>query len=235
VRPLPRVLAYTNDEIARREDFGILAAALAAAGPAVALVARAPDASADALTALADRCVRLARAPEAMVLVSGRADIAAASDAHGVILRGGDIAVADARQLRRPGGLPLLVYRSVHDLAAAEEAAQAGADALIVGTIWPSASHPGHPGAGTALLKRCAALGLPTYAIGGVTPERAREAIDCGAWGVAAISALWDAPKPYLAMVEMVGAAAPRGEEGGTGGERGGERGKVKWEVNGER
>jgi hypothetical protein len=104
VRPLPRVLAYTNDEIARREDFGILAAALAAAGPAVALVARAPDASADALTALADRCVRLARAPEAMVLVSGRADIAAASDAHGVILRGGDIAVADARQLRRPGG-----------------------------------------------------------------------------------------------------------------------------------
>lgn len=205
------MLAYTTGAIARREEFGIQAAALAAAGPAVALVARLPDGTADALAALADRCVRLARAPGATVLVTGRADIAAATDAHGVILRGGDIAVADARQLRRPGGQPLLVCRSVHDIAAAEAAATAGVDALIMGTIWPSASHPGQPGAGTALLTRCAALGLPVFAIGGVTPARAREAVDCGAWGVAAIGALWDAPKPYLAMTEML-AAGDRGE-----------------------
>ena len=33
-------------------------------------------------------------------------------------------------------------------------------------------------------------------AIGGMTPPRAVQAQRAGAWGVAAISALWDAPDP---------------------------------------
>lgn len=203
---LPRVLAFTHDAVAAQDDLGVRAAALAAGGPAVALVARLPNGNADALAALADRFVRLARAPEAQVLVTGRADIAAATGAHGVVLRGGDISVAAARRITRPEGEPLLVLRSVHTLAEVESAAADGADAVVLGTIWPSASHPGRPGAGVELLTAAAAFGVPVVAIGGVTPERARAAVAAGAWGVAAIGALWEAPKPYLAVTEMLGA-----------------------------
>ena len=212
MRQLPRVLAFTNDAVATHDDLGMRAAALAAGGPAVALVARLPNGNADALAALADRFVRLARAPEAQVLVTGRADIAAATDAHGVIIRGGDVSVAAARRIVRPGGHPLLVLRSVHTLAEVEAAAAEGADAVVLGTIWPSASHPDRPGAGVELLTAAAAFGVPVFAIGGVTPERAREATAAGAWGVAAFGALWEAPKPYLGVTEMLGAVGVNGE-----------------------
>ncbi len=212
MRQVPRVMAFTNDAIAAREDLGVGAAALAAGGAAVALVARVPGGNADALAALADRFVRLARAPEAQVLVTGRADIAAATGAQGVILRGGDVSVATARRITRPGGEPLLVLRSVHTLAEVEAAAQEGADAVVLGTIWPSASHPGRPGSGVELLTAATAFGVPVIAIGGVTPARAQEAVAAGAWGVAAIGALWEVPKPYLAVVEMLAAVGAKGE-----------------------
>lgn len=220
MRPLPRVLAFTDARVATHDDLGVRAAALAAAGPAVALVARLPGGSADALAALADRLARLVQPPGAQCFVTGRADVAASVGGHGVVLRRGDLAPADARAVA-----PLTVLRSVHDPAEAEEAAAEGADALVVGTIWPSATHPGRPGAGVELLARCAAFGVPVYAIGGVTPARAREAVAAGAWGVAAIRALWDAPKPYLAVLEMLDSvtqpdqpvASATGQGGGEG------------------
>lgn len=188
--------------IAARDDLGIRAGAIAAAGPLVALVARIPGGSADALTALAMRFVALAAPPMATVLVTGRADIAQACGAHGVIARDGDLPLDELRRLApAPGYLHL---RSVHDLAGAEAAVAEGADALVVGTIWASASHPGRPGAGLGLIEATARLGCPVFAIGGVTSARAREARDAGAWGVAAIGALWDAVDPYRAAVELV-------------------------------
>ncbi len=94
--------------------------------------------------------------------------------------------------------------RSVHSLAEAETAAQDGADALIVGSIWPSDTHPDLAAAGTGLLAQIVSLGVPTYAIGGVTPARAAEARAAGAWGVAAISAVWSAEHPYRTTMEIL-------------------------------
>ena len=74
MRPLPRLLAFVDDRVAALEDLGVRAAAIAAVGPAVGLVARIPAGSADTLTALAARLVALAAPPMATVLVSGRAD-----------------------------------------------------------------------------------------------------------------------------------------------------------------
>ena len=51
-------------------------------------------------------------------------------------------------------------------------------------------------------------LGLPVIAIGGVTPERARELAGAGAYGVAVIRAIWDAADPRGAarsLLEAVG------------------------------
>ena len=202
MRPLPRLLAFCNSRIAARDDLGIRAAAIAAAGPVAGLVARLPGGSGDALSALAARFVALAAPPMATVLVSGRADVALAVGAHGVIAREADLPLAEMRQLTAPSGYFHLC--SVHDVEAAKAAVDAGADALVVGTIWPSASHPGRPGAGLGLIEATATLGCPVFAIGGVTAARALEAREAGAWGVAAIGAVWDAADSYEAALELV-------------------------------
>lgn len=202
MRPLPRLLAFCNSRIAARDDLGIRAAAIAAAGPVAGLVARLPGGSGEALSALAARFVALAAPPMATVLVSGRADVALAVGAHGVIAREADLPLAEMRQLTAPSGYFHLC--SVHDVEAAKAAVDAGADALVVGTIWPSASHPGRPGAGLGLIEATARLGCPVFAIGGVTVERAQQAREAGAWGVAAIGAVWDAADSYEAALELV-------------------------------
>lgn len=202
MRPLPRLLAFTDDRIATLDDTGIRAAAIAAAGPAVGIVARLPGGSADVLASFAQRCVALARPPEAAVFVTGRSDVAMATGACGVILRQHDLTVTDVRATT--AGRPLFVLRSVHAEDEALLAAEEGADGVIVGSIWESTSHPGQPGTGLELVSRVAAQGVPTFAIGGVTAARAAEAHDAGAWGVAAISALWDAADPYAAARAML-------------------------------
>lgn len=204
--PLPRLLGYLDDRVAIRDDLGVGLAAVAAVGPHAALVARLPGGTTDALGALAMRCVANATPPGAAVLVTGRVDVALATDAHGVVARRGDLPVGELRRLAgdREG---FLVLAAVHSLDEAREASDAGADALIVGTIWQSASHPGHPGSGPALLEATATLGPPIFAIGGVTVERARIAREAGAWGVAAIGALWGERRVYrraLALVEAM-------------------------------
>ncbi len=203
MKPLPRLLAYLDDTIAARDDLGVGLAAIAAAGPAVALVARLPGGTTDALTSLTRRCLANARPPEAQVFVSGRVDVALAVGVDGVMARRDDLPVAAMREVAaRHGGTRVIA--SVHSVEEAEAAVGAGADALVVGTIWASASHPGRQGAGVGLLARTAALGVPVYAIGGVTPERAREAREAGAWGVAAIGALWGVRDHFKVAVALL-------------------------------
>lgn len=200
MKPLPRLLAYLDDNIAARDDLGIGLAAIAAAGPEVALVARLPNGSVEELGALAARCMANARPPRAQVYVTGRIDVVLEVGADGMIARRDD---PEIRDLRAVSTAPVILA-SVHSLAEARSAVAAHADGLVVGTIWPSNSHPGQPGAGPDLITQCAALGKPVYAIGGVTAERAREAVAAGAHGVAAIQALWSAPRPYAATVAML-------------------------------
>ena len=146
------------------------------------------------------RFLSLARPPEAAVLVNGHPELARICGAQGVQLGAGDLPPEDARSVMGSGWIGV----SVHDEPAAEAAAAAGADFLMIGSIYRSASHPGLPPAGPGLITRCARLGLPTIAIGGMTTTRAREVREAGAYGVAAISALWDAEDPAAAATSML-------------------------------
>src|SRR5690606_19631387 len=139
VRPLPRLHAVTDARVAALPDLGVRAAAIAAAGPAVALHARDRTQGGDALARLTRRFVALARPPEAAVLVGGRPDVAAALGADGVQLAAGDLAPADARRVLPHGWLG----RSVHSEEEGRIAVGEGADFLLAGTIFESASHPG--------------------------------------------------------------------------------------------
>jgi thiamine-phosphate diphosphorylase len=148
----------------------------------------------------AQRLVSLARPPEAAVFVRGRADIAAAVGGHGVQLGTTDLVPADARRVL-PGGW---IGRSVHTVEEARAAVAEGADFLVVGSIYRTASHPEREPVGPELVTRTARLGVPVIAIGGVTSERVAELKDAGAYGVAAIRSLWQAADPAAATMAML-------------------------------
>lgn len=202
MRPLPRLHAVTDAAILALPDFPVRAAALAAAGPAVGLHARDRHATGAELARAAGRLLALARPPEAAVFVNARPDIAAALGAQGVQLGAGDLTPAETRgAFARWQGW---IGASVHSVEEAQESAGKGADFLMVGSIYPSSSHPGRPAAGLGLVTQAAAIGLPVIAIGGITASRAREVRDAGAYGVAAISAAWHADDPAAAALALL-------------------------------
>ena len=196
-RPLPRIHAVTDASLLARPDLAIRAAALAAGGSGIALHARDRAAPVGTLAGVAARFVALARPAEASVFVSARADVAAAVGAQGVQLAIDDLTPADARAVLPHGW----IGRSVHDLAEASGARDEGADFLMVGPVYQTASHPGRTPAGPSLVAACAGLGLPVIAIGGVSADRIPELRRAGAYGVAAIRGLWLADDPARAAV----------------------------------
>jgi thiamine-phosphate diphosphorylase len=200
MRPLPRLHAFTDASLLSHPELGIRAAAIAAAGPAVALHVRARGATAALLVAAAGRLLALARPPEAAVLVSERSDVAAAVGAHGVQLARLDLMPSDARRVLLHGWIGC----SVHNRNEAEEAVREGADFLVVGSVYKTATHPGRAASGLELVREAAVLGVPVIAIGGITPERASAVRAAGAYGVAAIRALWHAPDPASATLAML-------------------------------
>jgi thiamine-phosphate diphosphorylase len=200
VRPLPRLHAVTDAAVLAADDFGVRAAAIAAAGPAVALHARDRSAGGAALARAAERLIALARPPEAAVFVSGRPDIAVAVQAQGIQLAAGDLSPADARRVFPTGW----IGRSVHAADEAARAVEEGADFLLVGNIYPTGSHPDRPAAGLGLVRAAAALGRPVIAIGGIDARRVPEVRAAGAYGVAAISALWRAADPAAAALALL-------------------------------
>ncbi len=200
MRPLPRVHAITDARVLALPDLGIRAAAIAAAGPSIALHARDRAAGGAALARAALRLGALVRPPQASLFVSGRPDLAAAVGAQGVQLAAVDLLPADARRSFPHGW----IGRSVHDVEEAAAAVAEGADFLMAGNVYPTASHPGRPGSGLGLVREAAALGRPVIAIGGIDPARAAEVRAAGGYGVAAITALWDAADPAAAALRLL-------------------------------
>ena len=196
--PLPRLHAITDERIARRPDLDDLARALAAAGGAdLALHARGRSLTGREHYELAER---LTAFPSTRLFVNDRLDIALALNGAGVQLGHAGLPPSAARQLNPRWW----IGKSVHDLAEAETARAEGADYLVVGPVYATATHPDRAPIGTERLGEIAHFGLPVIAIGGLTPARAREVKAAGAHGAAAIRALWDAPEPGRAAREML-------------------------------
>ncbi len=200
MRPLPRLHAITNHAVLVAPEYRVRLAAIAAVGPAVALHARDRQASDRVLTDTATRMLAHAQPPGAATFVNARPDIAAALRAQGVQLGAGDLSPRDARKTF-PNGW---IGASIHSESEAHRAIDEGADFLMAGSIFPSGTHPDQPVAGLELLDRVAGLGRPVIAIGGITAERAGQVRRAGAYGVAAISALWQARDAGAAALELL-------------------------------
>jgi thiamine-phosphate diphosphorylase len=161
---------------------------------------REKDLSARELWALAIRLRELTEG-RALLLVNDRLDVALAAGADGVQLAGHSLPPAAARAALGP---QRLIGCSVHDATEAEAAARGGADFLLVGTLYPSRSHPGQAGAGPALIEEVrGAVDLPLVGIGGISALTARGVLMAGARGVAVISAIMAAPDPAAAAAKL--------------------------------
>ena len=141
--PLPRLHAITDERIARRTDLGDIARELAAGGGAdLAFHARGHN-----LTGLEhyELAVRLrppgsplgSVCPTVRLFVNDRLDIALAVGADGVQLTPGSLSPEEARRL----SARWWIGKSVHDLAEAEAAQAGGADYLLAGPVFPTATH----------------------------------------------------------------------------------------------
>ena len=129
----------------------------------------------------------LARPAGALVVVNGDAELAARLDADGLHLP----AVHLAATGRRPDFE--WVGASCHTRAELERAAGLGLDYALLGPVWPTTTHPDHPGLGWEKFAELAAgLPLPVLALGGLTAADIPTARAAGAHGIAAIRGAWN-------------------------------------------
>jgi thiamine-phosphate pyrophosphorylase len=162
----------------------------------VALHARLPGGDGARILELAQR---LAHGSGGAVFVNDRVDVALVAGARGVHLPANGLPTRAARRLL---GSDQILGRSAHSADEARKAFDDGADYVFLGPIWETSSHPGQRPLGLNVLRGFSSLCV--VAIGGVTAERAAECRDAGAWGVAAISALWNAKDPGAAARTML-------------------------------
>lgn len=189
---IPPLHVVTDDAVVARPGWvDVAAEVMEAGGPLLALHLRALAAPGLAVFRWAEAL--RARTSGALLLVNDRVDVALAVDADGVHLGRRGLPPADARALLGPG-------RWIGQSVGRADEAEPGADFLLVGNVFPTASHPGRPGIGTAGL-----VGdPPRIAVGGVTPGRVAELRRAGARGIAAIRGIWDAPRPAEAVASYL-------------------------------
>lgn len=196
--PLPRVHAVTDNRVAALPQLVELAHTVAAAGR-VAIQLRAPALSGAALLDLARRLRRALAGTASELLVNDRADVARLCGAAGVHLPGEGLPAAAARDLLPAGSW---IGRSVHSAEEARRAAAEGSDYVLLGPIWETPTHPRRAPLGPEAIGR--AQPARVIAIGGVTAERVPVCREAGAYGVAAIRAVWDAPQPKAVVERML-------------------------------
>ncbi|MHB1415979.1 MAG: thiamine phosphate synthase [Chloroflexota bacterium] len=210
---LPTLCLVTDRTLSGEERLPDVVAEAVAGGVTIVQL-RENDLPAAELSALAVRLKPLLG--DAVLVVNGTADVARTVAAAGIQLGRHSPPTATVRGLVGPD---LLIGRSVHGVAEAVAAERDGADFVVLGTIFPSRSHPGRPGAGLALVRAArAVVRLPIIAIGGIDTTNARPVMEAGADGVAVISAIILAPDPRAAAAALAravreGWCPPRNEE----------------------
>ncbi len=137
---------------------------------------------------LARRLVRLARQRGLVFLVAGDVSLAAAVGADGVHLPQWLIPRAGMIRRRHPRWL---LTAAAHDRKALRRAASAGAHAAFVSPVFATASHPGAPHLGPAVLSALVrGCEMPVYALGGVDADSVRRLRGTGVAGVGVIGAV---------------------------------------------
>ncbi len=205
--PLPRLLLVTDRHAMQPSFDAALESALR--GGARLIQLREKELPSHKLLQLALRAQRLCEGFSAELLINSHVDIARAAHTAGVHFPENELPSDEAR---RTLGEHALCGVSVHSLEAARRAIEAGADYLVFGSVFSTASHPDAPPAGLKALREvvesAARTGTPVFAVGGINTHNAALCRQAGAHGAAVISAVWDAPDVEAAVRALLAAVA---------------------------
>jgi thiamine-phosphate pyrophosphorylase len=173
--------AYTRD--------GDVEAAVteAVAGGATMVMLREPGMAAGKLAELATR-VRVITRGKALLVIHDRVDVAQTVEADGVQLAEDGLPTRSARGLM---GKYTVLGRSADDHLTALQATAEGAEWVLAGPIYKSATQPDEKPTGSKLISAIEEdSSIPIIAIGGITVGNVGEVIKAGAAGIAVLSGI---------------------------------------------
>jgi thiamine-phosphate pyrophosphorylase len=194
-------LVTDRNQTGGRDLLWVLQQALDAGVKAIQL--REKDLPGRDLFSLAEKVCKLCQAYNAALFINDRIDVALAVDAAGVQLSQTSLPVVTTRALLGP---QKIIGASTHSLQEAREAEQNGADFVLFGPVYFTASKAayGAPQGLPALKTIVDNISLPVYAIGGIKPENIESTKKLGLRGVALISAIISAESPKEAAVKIL-------------------------------
>lgn len=208
--PLCRLYLITPPRLDDLAAFGHVLARALDAGDVAALQIRMKEAPDEVIAAAVDALAPIAQAREVAVILNDRPDLAARLGCDGVHIGQEDAPYAEARRLL---GRDRIIGVTCHDSRhLAMEAAEAGADYVAFGAIYPTATK--------AAKTRCEletltiwqeSMETPCVAIGGITAETAREVARAGADFVAVSAGVWSHGEGPAAAVAALNAEIAAG------------------------
>lgn len=149
--------------------------------------------------AIGQRLRDLTRASRTRLIVNGRADIAFGVSADGVHLPARGLPIAAVRMMARD----LIIGRSCHSIERCREAADQGADYVLLGPVFPPRSKPGEGRISRQELAEAGGLGIPVFALGGMSCENVQSLRGLNIAGIAAVT-LFMNDRPPDEIVRMV-------------------------------
>ncbi|MGH9804657.1 MAG: thiamine phosphate synthase [Candidatus Acidiferrales bacterium] len=182
-RPL---LYYITDRraLAGEDPLPVIQGAVAAGVEMIQLRER--ELSARELLALAEAVLARCRGSKTRLLVNDRLDVALAAGTDGLHLPSHGLPVGEVRRLFPE----MLLGASCHNVEEVRRAEDGGADFVVFGPVFETASKRGYgPPVGVENLEHAArAAKIPVLALGGITLKNAGACLAAGAAGMAAIS-----------------------------------------------
>jgi thiamine-phosphate diphosphorylase len=122
--------------------------------------------------------------------VNSRPDVAVAGGAQGVQLPEDGLPVRDVKR-----AFPdLVVGASRHSVEGARRAEAEGADFVLMGPVFDTPGKEGRVLGLGPLSEAARSLGIPVHAVGGIDAVNARQVVEAGAHGIAAIRPFLQAP-----------------------------------------
>ena len=182
-------------------DFGYVAesameevAAKLLAGGADIVQLRAKGIPMETVAAAARKIIPLCRAAGVPFILNDHPDLVSELGADGVHIGQDDGSIYDVRSRI---GADMIIGRSTHSLAQANQALADGADYIGFGPLFPTPTKAGRPAIGLddiAEMEREVGSKIPAFCIGGIKPDNLGEVLAAGARRCVVVSSLLTAP-----------------------------------------
>jgi thiamine-phosphate pyrophosphorylase len=207
---LPRILVITDRTQVRTTVENVVRAVCREAGCTWVLL-RDRDLPPLERRHMAERLREVTNECNAKLSISSDAQLAADIGAEGVHLqRASDI---DAARALLPEGW---IGVSAHSVADVRLAKENGADYVSLSPIFPTESKPGYgPPLGLETIREAAEIGIPIFALGGVTPRSGFSCVEAGAYGFAVMGTVMRAPQPGKVIRDYAAAFATSSSRAG--------------------